>query len=244
MIKNNETELTKRFQPKWENEPTVAALKLDLDNADQDQQTHNRNVERWLSNLMVTGAAKPKTIKGRSSIAPKTIRKQAEWRYPGLSEPFLSSPDIFNVLPTSSGDRSRAIQNSQVLNNQFNHKIDRVAFIDEFVREMVDVGTVICKVGWFTKEEEITSMVPVYEYLPVQDPEEYQQYAQQYTQLAQLQQTNKDLFYEYSNPGIEKAIEMFMTTGQVFVPQQVGEEQETKMVETENHGRLSFATGI
>lgn len=233
MVEQTTTELTKKLTD-WENEPTVAALKLDLDNADQDQQKHNRNVERWLSNLMVTGAAKPKTIKGRSSVAPKTIRKQAEWRYPGLSEPFLSSPDIFNVLPTSSGDKSRALQNAQVLNNQFNHKVDRVAFIDEYVREIVDIGTVICKVGWLTKEEEITSMVPIYQFTPATDPQQYQQMAQQYTQLAQLYTENKDLFYEYSNLGIEQAIQVFMSTGQILVPQQVGEESETKTVETVN----------
>jgi len=227
------TETTK-LQPTWANEPTVENLKLDLDNADQDQDTHNWNVERWLNNLMVTGAAKPKTIKGRSSIAPKLIRKQAEWRYPGLSEPFLSSPDIFNVLPTSSGDRSRALQNSQVLNNQFNHKIDRVAFIDEYTRDMIDIGTVICKVGWLTEEEERTTIIPVYQFTPATDPEQYQQVAQQYTQLAQLYTENKDLFYEYSNPGIEQAIQIFMTTGQIVIPEQVGEEPETKIVETVN----------
>ena len=93
----------------WENEPTVSDLKKNIDDADRDQASHLINVRRWLDNLHVKGSAKPPFIKGQSSIQPRLIRKQAEWRYASLSEPFLSSPDIFDVSPRTAGDKNRYI---------------------------------------------------------------------------------------------------------------------------------------
>jgi hypothetical protein len=145
----------------WANEPSISDLKQNLDDAALEHDGHLADVTRWLDNLYVSGSAKPKKMEGSSSIQPKLIRKQAEWRYSALSEPFLSTPDIFNVHPVTAGDRKRAQQNQLVLNNQFNTKIKKVAFIDAYVRDAVDIGTVIVKLGWDSEEEEVTSMQPV-----------------------------------------------------------------------------------
>ena len=41
-----------------------------------------------------------------------------------------------------------------VLNNQFNTKMNKVTFIDNYVRAGVNEGTVIVRVGWEFEEEE------------------------------------------------------------------------------------------
>ncbi len=93
------------------------------------------------------------TKKGRSKLVPKLVRKQAEWRYAALSEPFLSTDDLFNTAPATFEDKASAEQNGLVLNYQINCRIDKVKFIDEYVRTAVDEGTVVVRVGWEVEED-------------------------------------------------------------------------------------------
>ena len=208
----------------WENEPTVLDLKKNIDDAANDQNEHLLNVKRWLNNLEVTGSAKPPKVEGRSSVAPKLIRKQAEWRYASLSEPFLSSPDIFNVSPRTAGDRNRAIQNALLLNYQFNNQIVRVNFIDAYIRDAVDIGTVIVKVGWLSEEEVVSEEVPIYEFQPVAD----EMLLKQYISWIQLRDTNQDLYSEIQTPGLDQALDILIQQQQLVIPRQIG----TKIVET------------
>ena len=138
----------------WENEPSVADLKADLEEASSHHESHVSDVNTWLDNMNVTGSAKITKIKGRSTIVPKLIRKQAEWRYASLSEAFLSDEDLFETDPVTWEDQDAALQNGLVLNSQFNTKIDKVKFIDEYVRAAVDEGTVVVRTGWDFVEEE------------------------------------------------------------------------------------------
>jgi hypothetical protein len=140
----------------WKNEPKLPDLKADLEEAGQHHDTHVLNVNRWLDNLNVTGTARRPKIAGRSTVVPKLIRKQAEWRYAALSESFLSHEDLFTTAPQTWEDKDAAVQNGLVLNHQFNNQLDKVAFIDEYVRTAVDEGTVIVRVGWETQEGKVT----------------------------------------------------------------------------------------
>jgi len=110
--------------------------------------------QTMMNMLMMLISGQPEKVKGRSSIQPKLIRKQAEWRYSSLAEPFLSTEDLFNTAPVTYEDRTGAIQNGLVLNNQFNTKIQKVRFIDDYVHTAVAEGTVIVRVGWDFEEEE------------------------------------------------------------------------------------------
>lgn len=148
----------------WKNPPELRDLKQDLLFAKSNHEAHKARVATWLDNLNITGQAKVNSPKGNSSIVPKLIRKQAEWRYSSLSEPFLSTDNLFNVKPITWEDRDAAQQNQLVLNNQFNTKVDKVKFVDEFVRAAVDEGTVVVRVGWEFIEEEYVEQVPVVEY--------------------------------------------------------------------------------
>lgn len=153
----------------WANEPTCVDLKKDLEEASSHHDLHVQQVNTWLDNLNVTGSARIPKVKGRSTIVPKLIRKQAEWRYAALSEAFLSHENLFETSPVTFEDKQAAVQNGLVLNQQFNTQLDKVAFIDEYVRTAVDEGTVIVRVGWKFEEEE--QEVPIEELRPVTDPQ-------------------------------------------------------------------------
>jgi len=147
----------------WANEPTLEDLKKDLQDATSHHEAHVTKVNVWLDNLNVTGSAKIAKVKGRSTIVPKLIRKQAEWRYASLSEAFLSNENLFGTDPETFEDKKAAVQNGLILNNQFNTQIDKVAFIDEYVRAAVDEGTAIVRTGWDFEEKDVQvpNMVPV-----------------------------------------------------------------------------------
>lgn len=172
----------------WQNEPTVLQLKQDLTDAKSYHDGEVGKIDGWLDNLNVRGAAKVNPPKGNSKIVPKLIRKQAEWRYSALSEPFLSTDDIFNVSPVTWEDREGAQQNQLVLNNQFNTQIKKNAFIDEYVRTAVDEGTVIVRVGWDFQEEDFEQQVPTVEFAV--NPE----LAPMHQHLAQLSQQDPEAF--------------------------------------------------
>jgi len=155
----------------WPNEPGVASLNEDLFIAKPSHDSHVLEVERWISLRDVTGKSKPKAAKNRSSVQPKLIRRQAEWRYSALSEPFLSSQKMFTATATTFEDELAANQNELILNWQFRTKMNRVKFIDEYVRTTVDEGTVAVRVGWDRQTKMVKVQAPVWEIIEVQDEE-------------------------------------------------------------------------
>lgn len=170
----------------WENAPNLKDLKQDYEDARASHIDQVSKIDTWLDNLNITGAAKLKKKDGKSSIVPKLIRKQAEWRYASLSEPFLSTDDIFNTAPVTYEDKKAAIQNGLVLNNQFNTKLQKVKFVDEYIRTAVDEGTVVVKVGWDYEEEVEEVEVEDFEFKPSNDPARQQEFQQ----LHQLMEAN------------------------------------------------------
>lgn len=149
---------------KWRNPPSLMNLKQDFEEAKPAHDSQVTQIDTWLDNYHVENKAKVNSPDGNSKIVPKLIRKQAEWRYPALSEPFLSTTDVFNVSPITWEDREGAIQNQLVLNKQFNCDIDKIQFVDDLVRTAVDEGTVIIRTGWEFEEEEVEEDVPDVEY--------------------------------------------------------------------------------
>lgn len=211
----------------WKNEPTIADLKENIDDAEIDQASHKSDVLAWLSNM-----ANVRTkVEGRSNVAPKLIRKQAEWRYSSLADPFLSTPDLYNVYPVTAGDVKRATQNELVLNQQFNTQLNKVKFIDDYVRDAVDIGTVVVKLGWISETEEITTTIPNYEYMPDMSG----QLAEQYSELLKLRIAEPDEYADVATPGIEHALNMFQQSGEAVFAKEVGEITVTKDVETKNY---------
>jgi hypothetical protein len=192
----------------WKNPPKVGDLKQDFKDAKPNQDAHVIKLNKWLDNLNVTGTAVVKSANGKSQIVPKLIRKQAEWRYSALTEPFLSTDDIFNVDPVTFEDKEGAVQNELVLNNQFNTKLDKIQFIDEYVRTAVDEGTVVVRVGWEYEEKTVKVEVPTLQLVPVQDPAQLQQHQQ----LHQMMQEDPEGFAAQVPPELQEAHQIFMQT--------------------------------
>lgn len=207
----------------WKNAPTLQNLKQDLLDAQSVHDAQETKIGEWLDNLNVTGKAKIQTAKGSSSIVPKLIRKQAEWRYASLSEPFLSTDDIFNVKPVTWEDRNAAVQNQLVLNHQFNVAIDKIRFIDEYVRAAVDEGTVIVRVGWEFIEEEYTGTFPKVEFRVNPDLGPLHEHLHQMMEESPSE-------YETDVPEeLKQAHELTMEQGQPIEPVIVGKVEETRM---------------
>lgn len=148
----------------WKNAPSLTELKQDMVDAQSDHTAQVTKIRAWLDLLHARGSAAPPKRKGRSSVQPKLIRKHAEWRYSALTEAFMSTKDVFNVKPRTFEDKDSAIQNSLVLNYQLNNDMNKVAFVDEFVRTLVDEGTCIAKIGWESKTKAVIESIPIYEY--------------------------------------------------------------------------------
>ena len=202
----------------WEKEPDVRDLKQDLENARPAHQSRMQDIQRWSDLMAVRGSAKPKQVKGRSSVQPKLIRRQAEWRYSALTEPFLGSNKLFKVEPVTFEDAEAARQNSLVLNWQFRTKLNRVNFVDNFVRATVDEGTSITRVGWKRQTIMVDQEVPVYDFFPLQTEEQLAAF-----QTALDQQAADPRGYEEDVPDeIKAAIELYNESGQATYAQQSG----------------------
>lgn len=65
----------------WSNEPSLRQLKVDFDQAKPAHDAQIGRIKHWQDLMAVTGSQKPPKVKGRSSVQPKLIRRQAEWRY-------------------------------------------------------------------------------------------------------------------------------------------------------------------
>lgn len=176
----------------WANEPALQALKENMDSAKPSHDQMVTKLRKWEDLLRVQGSAKPKEFKNRSKVQPPLVRRQAEWRYPALSEPFLSSQNMFKVDPVSFEDGPAARQNALVLNHQFRNKIDRVTFVDQLVRAVVDWGTGIVRLSWCQYIRKKKVEVPVFDHYPLDltNPEH----------LPALQQLEEAVMLQQENP--------------------------------------------
>jgi len=147
-IENNLNKITD-----WKNEPSFDDLYSDYKEAQNDHNDLINKLDEY--KLYMDGGPKKKVARGRSSVRPKLIRKQAEWKYPALEEPFLNTENMFRIKPRTFEDKKSAEQNELVLNYQWSTKIDKVSLVGNIVRGIVDEGTVVVKTGWEVEESEV-----------------------------------------------------------------------------------------
>lgn len=205
---------------KWANEPTAPKLQTDLEASRPAHDTFVQKVKHWNDLTQVTGSAKPKKIPGRSQVQPKLIRRQAEWRYSALTEPFNSSSKLFDVKPTTFEDAESARQNELVLNWQFRTKINRVSFIDNYIRANVDEGTAVVRVGWNRITTMVDEEVPIWTHMEPQTEEQIQQLEA----AIALKEENPRAYDEGVDEAIKAAVAFFEEEGQPSVAMQTGSE--------------------
>lgn len=197
----------------WVNEPILQHLKADLQTAQQEQTVQINKIKAWDNLLKVSGSEKPAKKAGRSSVQPKMVRRQAEWRYSALSEPFLGSNKLFNVTPVTFEDRDAARQNELVLNHQFKTKMNRIFFIDQLIRATVDEGTAVIRVGWNRQTRLVNKTVPTYAMYPITSEEQAQA-----LQQAMAMREESIRHYEKNVPEeLKTAVAHYMETGQPVV---------------------------
>lgn len=201
----------------WAKEPSLTELKSDLQQATTPQQAQMTKIDTW--NSLLAAKNKPKKVAGRSNVQPKLIRRQAEWRYPALTEPFLNSHKLFKVSPVTFEDADAARQNELVLNYQFRNKINRVTLIDNFVRSTVDDGTSIVRVGWSRKTKMVEQPAPEFTYFEATTE-------QQFTELQQaldLKGANPREYEAVVSEELKAAVDYYIETDVATVAKITGQ---------------------
>lgn len=209
---------------KWKKEPSLQDLKRDLENTKTSHDEFVGNLDRWvkLYDAPKHGSAKTKG----SRVTPKLIRKQAEWRASALSEPFLSTSNLYDVRALTWEDTKRAKQNALILNMQFNTQLNKVTLVDRIIRSVVKEGTVITRLGWEYQEEEVVEIQKQYQYMPV-PMEMAEQIQQQYEQYMQLKEKSPDSYEQDVPEEMKAGMEMSEQQGQLLLAQEMGEEEIT-----------------
>ena len=180
---------------------------------------HVTRIKKWQDLRNVTGSAKPKAHKNRSQVQPKLVRRQAEWRYSALSEPFLASDKLYDLSPVTWEDADATTQNELLLNNQIRTKLDRVGFIDQLVRTDVDDGGVYIKVGWQreTKIEKVEK--PVWQFVESLD----EQYMSMIQEALGVYNDSPNDFNDFPE-NLKESVYYFEQTGSYVVAEQIGTE--------------------
>lgn len=197
----------------WENEPKLSDLTADFTSAKPSHDVQVSKINHWKELLECSGSERINSPRGRSKVQPKLVRRQAEWRYAALSEPFLGNNKVYSVTPKTFEDAASAKQNELLLNWQFNTKLNKVKFIDDYVRAVVNEGTGIVKISWCRETRPVTDVEPVFQAVPVQD----QQIVQQLQQAMQLAQADPRTFDEQTPPEIKYGVQV-MQSGQTQIP--------------------------
>lgn len=202
----------------WKKEPSIQLLKGDLESAKPAHDAIMAQIREWNDLMEVKGKAKPPKVKGRSQVQPRLVRRQAEWRYAPLSEPFLSSNKLFKVTPVTFEDELAARQNELVLNYQFRTQLNKVKLVDDYVHSVVDDGTGIARIGWERKTVKIKTETPVFQLYPIENQEQ----ADVLQQALQLQAENPREYDETMPEDIKEAVNYFNETGEATYAIQTG----------------------
>ena len=202
----------------WRKEPSIQSLKADLEAGKPAHDALMNEINDWNDLRKTTGKHKPPKIKGRSQVQPKLVRRQAEWRYAPLSEPFLSSPKLFTVKPATWEDADAARQNELVLNYQFRTQLNRVKLIDDFIHSTVDDGTSIARVGWDRRIIKVKEEAPVFQLYPIESEEQIQALQQ----AIELKTANPRQYDENVPDDIKEAVNYFEETGEATYAIQSG----------------------
>ena len=231
-MSNQALEVKNGFQPKltkWANEPSVTNVKEDLEQSKAFHDAQVTKVKRWNDLSAVSGSARPPQVKGRSSVQPKLIRRQAEWRYAALTEPFLGTENIYKVSPVTFEDTDSAKQNGTLLNWQFRTKLNKVKFIDDYVRSVVDEGTAIVRLGWKRDSITIKKKVPVFTHYELTTEEE----AQMFQEALTASQEDPRTFNETAPEELKACIDYYLEQGVPTSAQITGEQvvNEEKIIE-------------
>lgn len=215
---------TKKKLTNWKKEPTLEDLKRDLTESESSHSSFLGKLDRW--NELYDAPKFGDETTTTSRISPKLIRKQVEWRSPALSEPFLSTQNLFDVKPLTHEDVPRAKQNSLILNRQFNTQLNKVPLVDSIIRRLAKDGTVVARTGWMFREATIMEEVTEFEYTEI-PPEQQEQVGQEYQQYIEMQTSAPDSYSQLPEE-LQASVEMSQEQGMLLMAEAIGTQtQET-----------------
>ena len=197
----------------WKEEPKLLDLKAEFMATESSHGVLVANIADWKKLHDGDLPAGMKADKTRSQAQPKLVRRQAEWKYSALSEPMLSSNKLFSIKPVTGEDVDAAVQNERLLNHQFNRGMNRVSFVDNYVRSAVDEGTVVVRTGWNRESRTIKRKAVVYDYFTPESPEE-QQLLKQAFEARDSDPTTFDL---RAAPSLKAAVAYYDETGEEVI---------------------------
>lgn len=207
---------------KWASEPELHNLKSEFLACESTHGALVANINSWASLHKGDLPETMKADKTRSQAQPKLVRRQAEWKYSALSEPMLSSNRLFTIKPTTGEDQEGALQNEMLLNHQFNRTMNRVAFVDDYVRSAVDEGTVIVRTGWKRETRKIKKKVDIFDYYSPNSEEE-QQLIQQALEAREKDPTTFELRAASS---LKAAVAYYDETQEIVIAIATGQQKE------------------
>ncbi len=85
---------------------------------------------------------------GRSQIVCSDVMDTIEWILPSLMRIFTAADDVVVINPVSAEDEEAANLMQQLLNYQFNYKMDGFLKLYTWFKEALIYGTAVIKVGW------------------------------------------------------------------------------------------------
>ena len=199
---------------KWKNEPSFADLNNDKVQASEAQETHRTNLEEY--ELIRDGGKIPDVSPGKSKHRPKVVRKQQEWKYAAVEDPFMNSTKMFQISPRTSEDGESAVQNGILLNYQWSTLIDKQKLVEQVSRLLVDNGTVICKTLW---DAEYGSKIVEKEQAVYADPEESMQMMEQAVAAGEMTAEDAQAMMEMGQP-MQKGTEKIYVEEETLVKNQ------------------------
>lgn len=220
----------------WVNTPGISDLQADIDLTLSNRNWHASRIREWRDMYHCRGVYSGDTgdydhDTKRSTVQPKLIATQAEWRIAMLSEPFLSTDDLFEVSPLNQSSIKSALQQTSILNYQWRTQLDRINLVNRFIRLLCIDGTAVLRVGWETQEitEEVEE--PLYQ-LNNPNPFRQQELQQELQNALQLKQAKPEMFAAQMDQGVQVMVYVYEQTGQLVEPHQIGTQktQKTKMV--------------
>ena len=149
------------------NQEILAILKADFNSTESFKAELDIKRLQWVKEY--NGEPYGNEKKGRSAIVSQDIRKQNEWQFPSLIEPFVSAPTIVHANPITWDDKEGARQAEHLLNYQFCRGFNRYLFMSQMIKVFQREGTVVVRTGWDFKEEVSIEQVEV-QVMPDIDP--------------------------------------------------------------------------
>jgi hypothetical protein len=186
-----------KLQPTWKQEPTLEDLQADQKEAESYHSTHVANLSKWKTDREGGKEIKVDPRKRKSKVRPKLVRKQQEWKYPALEEPFLSSSKLFEFLGRTAEDVEAAKQNQIIFEYQLNTLMNKTKLVNDIVRRDVEQGSVIVKAGWEFEEKKIKAKekMPIYA-----TPEQSYEYLMAMVQSGQINEAEAEAIIQSGEP--------------------------------------------